>query len=165
LQSQDLAGIVDILGREVDLLRKLHSALAEEQDALVRGDVEGIKERVEGQIEVVKGLADLEEERKAAFRALCPDEPPGSEIKLEEIIGLADEEQAGRLSDMRSVMREVLTSLGRVNRQNDVLIRQSMAYVDRMLRAIAGESANSEVYDARGEVKCATGRVAVDREA
>jgi len=165
LQSQDLAEIVDILTKEIDLLRKLHSALENEQNALVRGDVEGIKERVEGQIEVIKDLAALEEERKTAFRILCPDEPPDSEIQIERIIGLAGEEHAGSLNSIRETMGEVLKSLGQVNKQNDVLIRQSMSYVDRMLRALAGESASSEVYDARGDVKCATGRVAVDHEA
>jgi flagellar biosynthesis/type III secretory pathway chaperone len=165
LQSQDLAEIVDILTKEIDLLRKLHTALENEQDALVRGDVEGIRGRVEGQIEVIKGLAALEQERKAAFRALCPDEPSDSEIRMDRIIGLAGEEHAGNLNSIRETMREVLKSLGQVNKQNDVLIRQSMSYVDRMLRALAGESAGSEVYDARGDLRCATGRVAVDHEA
>jgi flagellar biosynthesis/type III secretory pathway chaperone len=165
LHSQDLAKVVDILSLEVDLLRKLHSALEEEQRALVRGDVEAVKDGVEGQIGFITDLAGLEQERRAAFRALCPDEAPDSEIKLEAIIDLAGGTEAERLETMRSSMRGVLKSLGEVNRQNDVLIRQSLSYVDRTLRALAGENAGSEVYDASGGLKSATGQIAVDRKA
>jgi flagellar biosynthesis/type III secretory pathway chaperone len=165
LHSQDLSNLVDIISGEVDLLRKLHSALKDEQDALVRGDAEGIRERVEVQIGAIKDLIALEEERKAAFRALCPEEASDSEVKLDTIIGLAGGEQAEHLTSMKASMREVLKSLGEVNRQNDVLIRQSMSYVDRMLRALAGENAGSQVYNASGAVKGATGQIAVDREA
>jgi len=164
LHSQDLSKLVDILTGEVDLLRKLYFALKDEQDALVRGDVEGITDRVEGQIGIIKDLAVLEEERRAAFRAMCPEEPPDAEIKLNTIIDLAGGEQAEHLETMRSSMRDVLKSLGEVNRQNDVLIRQSLSYVDRTLRALAGENAGSEVYNASGTLKGATGQIAVDRE-
>lgn len=165
MRSQDLSKLVDILSGEVDLLRKLHSALKDEQDALVRGDTEGITGRVEAQIGIITELAALEEERRAAFRAMCPGEAPDSEIKLDTIIGLAGGEQAEHLESMKASMREVLKSLGEVNRQNDVLIRQSLSYVDRTLRALAGENAGSEVYNASGAVNSATGQIAVDKEA
>ncbi len=165
MYSQDLAKVVDILTVEVDLLRKLQSALEEEQKALVRGDVEAVKDGVEGQIRFITDLAGLEEERKATFRALSTDGAPGSEIKLDAIIELAGGPEAERLEAVRSSMREVLKSLGEVNRQNDVLIRQSLSYVNRTLRALAGENAGSEVYDAKGGLKSATGQIAVDRKA
>jgi flagellar biosynthesis/type III secretory pathway chaperone len=160
-----LSKLVDILSGEVDLLQKLHSALKDEQDALVRGDTDGIRDRVEAQIGIIKDLAALEHERQAAFRTICPDGPPDSETKLDTIIGLAGGEQAEHLESMKGSMRKVLKSLGEVNRQNDVLIRQSMSYIDRTLRALAGENAGSEVYNASGAVNSATGQIAVDREA
>jgi flagellar biosynthesis/type III secretory pathway chaperone len=120
---------------------------------------------VEAQIGIITELAALEEERRAAFRAMCPGEAPDSEIKLDTIIGLAGGEQAEHLESMKASMREVLKSLGEVNRQNDVLIRQSLSYVDRTLRALAGENAGSEVYNASGAVNSATGQIAVDKEA
>lgn len=165
MHSQDLSKLVDILSGEVDLLRNLYYALKEEQDALVRGDAEGIKDRVEGQIGIIKELAALEDERKAAFRAMCPEEPTDSDINFDTVLGLAGGEQAEHLERMRSSMREVLKSLGEVNRQNDVLIRQSLSYVDRTLRALAGETAGSEVYNASGALQSATGQIAVDQEA
>lgn len=165
MQSQDLSKLVDILSGEVDLLRKLHSALKDEQDALVRGDDGGIGDTVQVQIGVIKDLVALEEERRAAFRAMCPGEARDSEIKLDTIIGLAGGAQAEHLETMRTSMRGVLKSLGEVNRQNDVLIRQSLSYVDRTLRALAGENAGSEVYNASGALNGATGQIAVDRKA
>jgi flagellar biosynthesis/type III secretory pathway chaperone len=165
LQSQDLSKLVDILTQEVDLLRKLHSALVDEQNALVRGDVEGIKQKVERQIEAIKSIAGLEEERRAAFKSICPGQAPDSEIDFETVVGFAGPEEAGHLDNIRSSMREVLKSLGEVNRQNDVLIRQSLSYVRRTLRALAGENAGSEVYTSRGALRSATGQIAVDRKA
>lgn len=165
MQSQDLAKIVDILTREVELLRKLHSALVDEQSFLVQGDVQGIRDRVEGQIEVIKRLAALEDERKAAFKSICPGRPADSDIKFETILDLSEGAHADRLRALRTSMAEVLKSLGEVNRQNDVLIRQSLAYVKRMLRALAGENANTEMYTSKGSIKSATGRIAVDHRA
>ncbi len=165
MRSQDLSKLVDILNGEVKLLKKLHSALKDEQDALVRGDAEGIRDRVEGQIGIIKDLAALEQERKVVFSAVSPEEGADYEIKFDTIIGLAGEAQAARLETMRSSMREVLKSLGEVNRQNEVLIRQSLSYVDRTLRALAGDTAGSEVYNASGALRSATGQIAVDREA
>jgi flagellar biosynthesis/type III secretory pathway chaperone len=160
-----LSKLVDILSGEVELLTKLYSALKDEQDALVRGDAEGIKDGVEAQIGIIKDLAAVEEERRAIFKAMCPDESPDEDIKLGTIIDLAGGAQAEHLETMRASMRKVLKSLGEVNRQNDVLIRQSLSYVDRTLRALAGENAGSEVYGASGTLKSATGQIAVDREA
>lgn len=165
MRSQELAKVVDILSQEIELLRKLHSALKGEQDALVRGQVEDIKDRVEGQMGVIRDLAGLERERRAAFKAICPDAAAGSEIRLETIIGLAGGAQAEHLETMKSSMREVLRSLGEVNRQNDVLIRQSLSYIDRTLRALAGENASSEVYDSRGDLRSTSGQIAVDQKA
>jgi flagellar biosynthesis/type III secretory pathway chaperone len=165
LRSQDLSKVVDILSGEVELLMELHSALKNEQAALVRGDTEGIRDRVEAQIGIIKELAALEEERRAAFRVMCPEEAADRDVKLDTIIGLAGGEQAEHLENMKSSMSKVLKSLGEVNRQNDVLIRQSLSYIDRTLRALAGEKAGSEVYNASGALKAATGQIAVDRRA
>ena len=67
------------------------------------------------------------------------------------------------LGDLREALREVIEAIGRVNRQNDTLIRQSLSYIDRTLKLVAGEDAASTVYTLNGEVKCPTGQIVLNR--
>ena len=47
---------------------------------------------------------------------------------------------------------------------NNMLISQSLSYIDRTLKMIAGEDPTSKVYTSTGELKCRTGRIAMDRK-
>jgi flagellar biosynthesis/type III secretory pathway chaperone len=161
MKQSALEEMIDVLTREVDLLSRLHSVLSDQQAALVEGDVEAIRRTVEAQMDVLKYVAALEERRQSAIRALR-ESPDGEAVRLEAVISDAPESQAARLREIRASLREILEGIGDVNKHNNMLISQSLSYIDSTLRMIAGEEESSKVYTADGRIKGMTGRIGID---
>jgi len=159
----DLRAAISTLAREVDLLWRLCSVLEAEQRALVRGDVEHLRQHVESQIALIKEVAALEDERRRLVGDPVPAMGPGGAVKLAALLEGAPDEEAASLNSVRAALREVLDALGKVNANNSMLIKQSLAYIDRTLTMAAGEDTASSVYTAEGGVKCPTGQIALDR--
>jgi flagellar biosynthesis/type III secretory pathway chaperone len=113
---------------------------------------------------VVREIAGLEEQRWAALVRISRDGGE-STARLSRLIEEAPEIEAARLSELRASLKEVLVAIGKVNRHNGMLINQSLSYIERALKAMAGEDGSSTVYTPEGEIKSRTGRIAVDRKA
>jgi flagellar biosynthesis/type III secretory pathway chaperone len=160
MEEKALEQLIAILGAETDLLRRLHSLLAAQQDALVKGNIEEIKQSVEGQIATLSRIAELERDRVSALGPIRSDE---EDITLSHLIEVAPE-YGERLREVRRALRDVLEAIGKVNKHNGMLINQSLSYIGKTLRTIAGEDTSSTVYTSDGDVSCPTGRLAVDRK-
>lgn len=163
MERRNLNRIIEILVEEVGLLGDLHSVLEAEQRALVDGRVEEIHRCVEKQISILDAVSRLEEGRLTVLdEAGLPAD--GDDRRLGNLIETAPEPEAGRLREIRAALRDVTQALGSVNKHNNLLISQSLSYIDSSLKLIAGEDASSKVYRADGSVTCPTGRIAVDRK-
>jgi flagellar biosynthesis/type III secretory pathway chaperone len=163
IQITDLRKVIATLATEVDLLWKLCSVLEAEQEALVRGNVEDLKGSVESQICLMKEIAALEDERQSLVRSDSRAHPDAKPLRLEALIEGAPAEEAASLGSMKAALREVVDALGRVNTHNNLLIRQSLAYIDKTLKMAAGEDTASAVYTSNGGVKCPTGQIVLNR--
>ena len=157
----DLRTVIATLTREVDLLRRLCSVLEDEQATLVAGDVGRLKANVESQISLVREIAQIEEERRALVGA--GGRAGGPPVKLAALMEIAPEEEAASLGSIRDALRDVVEALGRVNTHNSLLIKQSMGYIDKTLKMVAGEDTASAVYTPTGEIKCPTGQIVLNR--
>jgi flagellar biosynthesis/type III secretory pathway chaperone len=163
MERRDLESLVELLAREVDLLQRLSAVLREEQEVLVAGDVARIKAAVEAQIDLVRQFAAVEDQRRAVLARLNKDGRYGSESRMDRVIEDAGE-KAPALRDLRESLREVLEGLGTVNKRNGMLIRQSLSYIDRTIRLIAGEDRAAKQYTPNGDLRSVVGNVAVDRK-
>jgi flagellar biosynthesis/type III secretory pathway chaperone len=157
-----ISDLIEILTTEIDLLKKLHMTLRDEQQGLVDNDVEQVKRNVEKQIAILRDIAELEDKRQAVLRDLSNDDPQVDKVKLETLVGGLTGEEADHLQRIRISMREILEAIGTVNRNNGMLINQSLSYIDTTLKMIAGEDASSKVYTANGEITCRTGQIALN---
>lgn len=163
IQVTDLRKVIATLATEVDLLWKLCAVLEAEQQALVRGDAADLKGSVESQISLMKEIAALEDERQSLVPPGSQADPQAKPLKLEALIETAPAEEAASLGSIRTALREVIEALGRVNTHNNLLIRQSLAYIDKTLKMAAGEDTASAVYTSNGDVKCPTGQIVLNR--
>jgi flagellar biosynthesis/type III secretory pathway chaperone len=164
LDELRLRELTDILDGEVELLQKLHTILSEQQAALVKGDVEAIRRNVEGEIKTLNQIGRLEERREATFEALRKTGDDGKITRLQNLIEEVGGQDSSRLRKIRTSLQETLIAIGKVNKHNGMLINQSLSYIDRTLRMIAGEDDTSKVYTPEGEVKCRTGQIVVNRK-
>ncbi len=162
MTNSQLEDFIEILSGELDLLTHLHSALVDQQKCLVSGDVEQVSREVERQIAIVSEIGRLEERRKAMLQSIAP---VGEDaMDLERIIGDASEEQAERIRGIVDCLREALESLGTVNKRNGMLIRQSMSYIDKTIKMIAGGGAPTETYTSECGIECPTRQVVLDEQ-
>jgi flagellar biosynthesis/type III secretory pathway chaperone len=164
MEQEALEHLIAVLSDETGLLRDLHATLAAQQQALVRGDVQEIKHTVEGQIAALSKIAKLERERISLLEAVqSGDHADTQAVTLNHLIEAAPE-HGRRLREVRAALKDVLEAIGTVNRHNGMLINQSLSYINKTLRMIAGEDTSSTVYTPDGGVTCPTGRLAVDRK-
>jgi flagellar biosynthesis/type III secretory pathway chaperone len=164
MEEEALEQLIAILGRETDLLQELHTLLAAQQQALVRNDVEDIKQSVEGQIATLSEISKLERERVSLLGAIHSGEADDrGDVTLSHLIEVAPE-HGGRLREVRTALKDVLDAIGTLNKHNGMLINQSLSYIGKTLRTIAGEDTSSTVYTSDGDLTCPTGRLAVDRK-
>ena len=163
MEDKALEQLMTILGEETDILRELHTHLTIQQDALVKGDVGAIRQSVEGQIAALSRVAKLERERVSTLEAIQADKGDEKDITLGYLISAAPE-HGERLKEVRAALKDVLEAIGKVNKHNGLLINQSLSYIGKTLRTIAGEDTSSTVYTSDGDISCPTGRLAVDRK-
>ncbi len=162
MEEEALERLIAILGKETGLLQHLHATLAAQQNALVQGNVEEIRQSVEGQIATLGEISDLERERGSLLGVILSGDGK-QDVTLSHLIEAAPQ-HGERLREVRSALRDVLEAIGTLNKHNSMLIGQSLSYIGKTLRMIAGEDTSSTVYTADGGVTCPTGRLAVDRK-
>ena len=164
MEEEALEQLITILCKEVALLNGLRTLLAAQQDALVGGNVEGIKQSVESQIAVLSEISELESERTSLLTvAQLGADQDGEDVTLSCLIEIAPQ-HGQRLREVRDAFKDVLEAIGMLNKHNGMLINQSLSYIGKTLRMIAGEDTSSTVYTSEGDVTCPTGRLAVDRK-
>lgn len=163
MEEEALDQLIAILGKETGLLQDLQTRLAAQQDALVRGKVEEIKQSVEGQIATLSEISNLERERITLLGAVQSGTDDEEDLTLSHLIEAAPR-HGERLREVRAALKDVLEAIGTLNKHNGMLINQSLSYIGKTLRTIAGEDTSSTVYTPDGDVTCPTGRLAVDRK-
>lgn len=162
MTNTELEDFIDVLSKELGLLTRLHSTLIDQQRSLVSGDVKQVSRQVEQQIAIAGEIGTLEERRKSILSEIPPVCEDGTD--LEAILGIASEEQAERINGIVDCLRDALGALGEVNKRNGTLIRQSMSYINKTLRMIAGAGAPTETYTSEGSIECPTRQVAMDKQ-
>lgn len=161
METSGLLRLVEILGRETELLESLHEVLKLQQQGLVNCDVQMISDNVSRQIEILRQIEAIEVERSKIVALTDRDDQEG--VKLETLIASAPDHISKKLSALRDSLKQVVSEIRKVNEQNQVLIRQSVSYVQRMLAEIAGEE-NPCGYGADGKVGLRMREMVIDRK-
>jgi len=163
--KQDL---MTILQEEVEAFRSLRDLLTEEQEALVRDDVETIRSAAERQERVAEEIRLIEARRLHVVRSIggrcgLRDDP----LTLTRISGLCEKEDGERMRAMRGELLDLHADIRQKNRNNALLIRHAMRYVDRTLQLLKGGDGSNRVYQRTGVPAGVTAglRAAVNRVA
>jgi flagellar biosynthesis/type III secretory pathway chaperone len=144
--------LIELLDKEMATFRLMLAALEAEQKALIDNDVTGLGETVETQKALVQRAATQEQARVKIIQQMAPmlQEDPKT-LTLRRLIELADASFAERLSAQREELLNYQDRLRQTNRQNSVLIKQSMKYVDKSLLILTGGSPMGNRYGKSGK--------------
>lgn len=131
--------LIELLDKEMGTFRLMLSALEAEQTALIANDVNGLDEAVETQKALVQRAATQEQARVKIIRQMAPmlQEDPNT-LTLRRLIDLADASFSERMAVQREALIALQEQLRKTNRQNAVLLKQSMKYVDKSLLILTG---------------------------
>ncbi|MCP4633581.1 MAG: flagellar protein FlgN [candidate division Zixibacteria bacterium] len=135
--SSVLNDLIDNLNKQIDNLEQFEHLLGNQQDVLIRNDVDHLKESLNEQNQLISSAKNLENRRKVIvdnYRKEIGEE--NQDLTLSEICEKTD----GTLSEQLKKLREtLLNSSNKVNRlreQNEMLVNQSMEIINGTMKII-----------------------------
>ena len=149
--------LIVLLEKETATFRLLLASLEAERQALVENDTQALEETVETQKALTQRSVNQEHDRINIVRqiAVMIGEDLAT-LNLVRLIELLDAPFAERLRDQREVLLSLQEDLRKTNRQNSLLLKQSMKYVDKTLQVLAGASAVGNLYERSGRAETST---------
>ena len=146
--------LVDVVQKEVGALQRLLEFLEQVQQVLVQHDVERLGELVIEQQALVDETARLERQRAEVVDQLAPSlQDEAKSLTLKKLIDRLQGPHSDRLSEMRQTLIELHDRIQKANRNNGLLIKQSMKYVDKSLQILTGGANGGGVYVRSGKLE------------
>ena len=156
--------LVEIVRKEVETFQSLLDSMNGEQNSLVRQDVEGIQRAVEEQRELAANAGALERARVKLVTELSRElGETASDLTLKRLIDRIEGPQSRQLGEMRDTLISMHEKIQEANRQNALLIKQSMKYVDKTLQILTGDGLETGVYAQSGKVSKSNGRTVLNQ--
>ena len=158
----------DVIRQELWEYEQLLASLEQEQDMLVHHETDKLQEVTSGQHRLVEQAKTLERARLRVVERLSDllGEDP-SDLTLKRLIVRVGGAQGEQLRQMRDALVGAHERIRKANRNNALLIRQSMKYVDRTLHILSGDDLPAGVYAGSGKLETRTsgGQAVVDQVA
>ncbi len=154
-----------LLTRQVENLKTLETMMRRQQKALVSRDVAAIHESMARQEECLRCVREMEEERTRLLADISDVLGLGSGgITLRRLTENLDPEVGEELRSTGETIRETLDNIGRVNRDNQMLIKHSLEFVHEMLGTLVQNGSEQRVYESSGNLRAGSpARVLIDR--
>lgn len=145
--------LTDVIEREVRAFQSLFEALREQQELIIRGDVQSISQSNEEVEAIVLETRKLERERcgKSNDISRCLDME--EELTLSQIIPHVEQHYADRLEKLRNVLEVLSQKIKNTNDRNRYLLDHSLQFVDKCLRVLVGGREGDVAYDRMGTVE------------
>ena len=134
-----MSGLLEHLERQLQSARRLLQIVLAQGDAIRSQDVEGVLARLADVQTELANRTRLEAEREAILRDSAARMGLGvDDVELEHVIaGSADADQ-DRARAISAELKGVLGEAGRTHEQNQVLIRQELAFLGHLMRVMSG---------------------------
>jgi len=159
---QDLRAL---LARQVENLKTLESLIRQQQDALVKRDVGAILESVAAEEECLRCVQQMERDRSRLMARISGVLGLGDGgITLRQLTENLDPTVGEELRSTGETIREALENIGRVNRENQMLIQHSLEFVHEMLGVLTQDGSGKQIYECSGTLRTGSpGHALVDR--
>jgi hypothetical protein len=132
-------GLVDHLERQLESNRRLLKIVLAQSEAIKVQDVQTVLARLaDVQHEMVK-RAQIERERDGLLQTAAQVlRVPADQVTLDMLLTLTPEPTATRVRALSAELKGLLAEVARIHRQNRVLIRQELLFLDHLMRVMSG---------------------------
>lgn len=146
--KQDLLAILE---EETDAFRRMLDLLKEQQRALVQNNVAAIQANVERQRQMTEAVGLIEARRVQATRGIGQRFGLGEEaLTVSRLCDFYEGEDVDRARALRETLLDLHAEIRQTNRNNALLIRHAVRYVDRTLQLLKGGDGTNRVYHRSG---------------
>jgi biopolymer transport protein ExbD len=131
-------GLVEHLERQLASNRRMLQIVLAQSEAIKVQDVQGVLARLaEVQQEMVQ-RGQIERERDALLaNAAQVLRVPADQVTLDMLLQLTPEPTATRVRVLSAELKGLLAEVARIHRQNRVLIRQELLFLDHLMRVMS----------------------------
>jgi flagellar biosynthesis/type III secretory pathway chaperone len=145
--------LVELVQKEVETFQALLDSMEIEQRALVTQDVPEIEKAIELQRDLAINAGALERARTKLVGEISRElGETASDLTLMRLISRIEGPHSQRLGEMRETLLSMHEKIQTANKQNSLLIKQSMKYVDKSLQILTGDGPATGVYAQTGKV-------------
>jgi hypothetical protein len=132
-------GLVEHLERQLDSNRRLLQIVLAQGEAIKVQDVQTVLARLaDVQHEMLK-RAQIERERDGLLQTAAQVlRVPADQVSLDMLLTLTPEPTATRVRALSAELKGLLAEVARIHRQNRVLIRQELLFLDHLMRVMSG---------------------------
>ena len=156
--------LVEIVRKEIETFEALLDSMAQEQKGLVTQDMATIEKAVADQRELAANAGALERARIRLVKEISAElGETASDLTLKRLIDRIQGPHSQQLGEMRDTLIGMHERIQTANRQNALLIKQSMKYVDKTLHILTGDGPETGVYAQSGKVSKSNGRTVLNQ--
>ena len=152
--QSSISELIGIIHKEMRLLQNLLELVNEEQETLVRNDAEGLVDNLTRQEAFLHEADQLENQRLRLTERLSRKlRVTPEELSMSRLMDLVEEAHSTELGKLQQTLLEAYQKIGETNRNNELLIRQSMGYIERTLDVVTASSPRETTYERSGYVR------------
>jgi HSP90 family molecular chaperone len=134
-----VTGLVEHLERQLESNRRLLQIVLAQAEAIKVQDVQAVLARLADVQHEMARRAQIERERDGLLRTAAQVlRVPADQVTLDMLLTLTPEPTATRVRALSAELKGLLAEVARIHRQNRVLIRQELLFLDHLMRVMSG---------------------------
>jgi hypothetical protein len=134
-----VTGLIEHLERQLESNRRLLQIVLAQAEAIKVQDVQAVLARLADVQHEMAKRAQIERERDGLLRTAAQVlRVPADQVTLDMLLTLTPEPTATRVRALSAELKGLLAEVARVHRQNRVLIRQELLFLDHLMRVMSG---------------------------
>jgi len=160
-----IAKLIDIISKEAALFESFLELLERQKQMLVTNNVDGLNELTALQQEKLSESRALSRRREQLLNRIKQDHTLDGDVTMARLAALADEDQAARLMQLRSVILSLNEKINDARNTNAMLLNQSREFVAKTMSLLARMNSPEPNYTGSGRTDRTTSAVVLDRRA
>ncbi len=146
--------LIEVTEKEIVTFQRLLEALEREQQALMHQNIDALATAAGEQQGLTEAAAELEKDRvEIVDRLAVALQEDRDALTLKRLVERIQGPYAEQLGEIRGALIDLQIKIQKANRQNTLLIKQSMKYVDKTLQILSGSGNSGGIYEQSGKVE------------
>ncbi|MDH4156013.1 MAG: flagellar protein FlgN [candidate division Zixibacteria bacterium] len=157
--------LIEIIGREAAVFECFLELLEKQQEALVKNDLEALKNITSLQREKLVESQLLNKQREELVEEIKQVNLISGDLNVTRLLKLVDKDRADRLSRLKNSILALNDKINDVRNQNALLLNRSREYIHKTMEMLSRINHPESTYSRTGSQSRHEANVAMDRRA